>query len=291
MRETRLGLILLGFLVASFPSACAAVEFECSKSHLACNAELVAGVALLRNAVARVSPAAPNSFTELRLWLKADAIPSLTDNQPVTTWPDSSGLGLNFTATNTPLFRTNVRGGLPAVSFQAADSDYLSRAYIAQLNPDAFTTAIVAAVGSVAALRAPFNTRGNAPLRGNFMYAETNGRWSISVGNQGATWETLYSEPFVLDDWRILVTSVGSNRFTFHNNGTLEGSRVVLNYSPNNTLTFLLGAGDGPNFYYEGQIAEFIVIGRALSESERAGLECYLSNRYAISVAASCAPG
>lgn len=57
---------------------------------------------------------------------KADAL-SLNDGDPVDTWPDSSGAGNNGTGTTTtrPLYKQNVRQGLPAVRFDGTD-DYIA---------------------------------------------------------------------------------------------------------------------------------------------------------------------
>ena len=62
----------------------------------------------------------PTEITGLALWLKADAITGLNNGDPVGTWPDSSGLGNDFsqsTAANKSIYLTNIQNGLPVVNF------------------------------------------------------------------------------------------------------------------------------------------------------------------------------
>lgn len=69
--------------------------------------------------VITVGALAPNDVTGLALWLKADAITGLVDNDPVTTWVDSSGAGLDATGSGAtrPTYKTNVVNGLPVVRY------------------------------------------------------------------------------------------------------------------------------------------------------------------------------
>jgi len=67
-----------------------------------------------------------NTFTPAAgnvLWLKADAL-GLANNDPVTTWTDSSGLGNNVTqvvAGAKPTYKTNILNGLPVVRGDGGD--------------------------------------------------------------------------------------------------------------------------------------------------------------------------
>lgn len=66
----------------------------------------------------------PNDITGLELWLKADSL-SLNNNDPVTSWSDSSTAGNNFSQTNPndqPSFKASVSSlnSKPAVHFDGA---------------------------------------------------------------------------------------------------------------------------------------------------------------------------
>lgn len=72
-------------------------------------------------------------LTNLRVWLKADAITGLNDTDPVATWVDSSGAGNDATqgtAADRPIYRTNIVNGLPIVRFDGV-SDFLECPYTA----------------------------------------------------------------------------------------------------------------------------------------------------------------
>lgn len=64
----------------------------------------------------------------LSLWLRADSIAGLADGAAVATWNDDSGNANHAsqaTAGNRPLYKTNIRNGLPAVRFDGVN-DYLT---------------------------------------------------------------------------------------------------------------------------------------------------------------------
>lgn len=66
----------------------------------------------------------PSTIANLHMWLKADALTGLANNDPVTTWTDSSGNGRNgtqTTASKKPLYKTNQINGLPSLFFDATD--------------------------------------------------------------------------------------------------------------------------------------------------------------------------
>src|SRR5262247_3533304 len=59
----------------------------------------------------------------LEMWLKADAITGLVDNDPISTWADSSVNGRNATQSGTarPTYKVNIINGLPVARFDGAD--------------------------------------------------------------------------------------------------------------------------------------------------------------------------
>lgn len=71
----------------------------------------------------------PADLSGLAVWFKADAITGLSDNDPVSTWNDSSGNSRNATQTGTlrPTYQTAEQNGLPIVRSDGSD-DYLNTA-------------------------------------------------------------------------------------------------------------------------------------------------------------------
>ena len=78
----------------------------------------------------------PRDVSNLILWLDASAITGLNNNDPVATWSDRSGNGndaTQATATNRPLYKTNIVNGKPVVRFDGVDN-YLTFGDLAALD-------------------------------------------------------------------------------------------------------------------------------------------------------------
>src|SRR5439155_17313853 len=88
-------------------------------------------------------PFSPAEIGGLKLWLKADAL-ALNNNDPVSTWTDSSGNGNSPTSSGTkrPTYKTNVLNGKPVVRFDGID-DHLDKTFVTGLISQP-STAIVA---------------------------------------------------------------------------------------------------------------------------------------------------
>lgn len=66
----------------------------------------------------------PLSLANCVLWLTADRITGLANNDPVATWSDVSGVGNHFTQGTSgrrPLYKVNQRNGYPGVYFDNSD--------------------------------------------------------------------------------------------------------------------------------------------------------------------------
>lgn len=64
----------------------------------------------------------PLDIPDCVLWLDAAQISGLSDGDPVTSWPDMSGLGNHAVeAVNPPTYKTGIQNGLPIVRFDGAD--------------------------------------------------------------------------------------------------------------------------------------------------------------------------
>lgn len=67
-------------------------------------------------------------MANLELWLEADSLDALANNDPITTWPDLSGNSRDLvqnTAGNKPRFLTNQQGGLGGVDFSEDQSRFM----------------------------------------------------------------------------------------------------------------------------------------------------------------------
>lgn len=92
----------------------------------------------------RPSAFSPSDVAGLKLWLKADAITGLNNDDPVTTWSDQSGQGNDVTQADSvkrPLYKTAISNGLPVVRFDGSN-DVLSSSTFTTIS-QAFTIFLV----------------------------------------------------------------------------------------------------------------------------------------------------
>lgn len=88
----------------------------------------------------------PAFISNLKIWLQANQITGLNDGDAVTTWSDSSGNGYNATQSTgslKPLYKTNIKNGLPVVRFDGTD-DFLEGTSLTMSQPEIFVVAYFA---------------------------------------------------------------------------------------------------------------------------------------------------
>ena len=165
-------------------------------------------------------------------WVKADQIPALSDGDPVSTWADQSGNGrdINQSASNRPVYKTNIQNGLPVVRFSRASSQHLDASSFAPsgqrtiflvLKPSAFDTNVRIFISCAQA-------RSDQPSGGLWLFTSAaDGSLAIQSG-LGGTWVdgvssgagtlAAYARPD--DDYRLyeinpLVEKIAMTQFTF----------------------------------------------------------------------------
>jgi hypothetical protein len=253
----------------------------------------------------------PTDVSGLRLWLKADSL-ALNDGDPVGTWADSSGNGLDFTqgtAANKPTYIEDVSstdrlGGLPAgttsdlnplpvVRFDGSN-DYLSRAAFATAETDGAIFAVYAsrAVFDNRNLFSQYNSgdgskyfvmRHGAPgLPGRFYLETRNGAPSPTV---------MYgSSSGGADIYYILCLQSSGSGYTIHASGVAHYGEFSDTVASGNNGDWFgdvsginvaeLGATSAFGQYFWGDVGEFIVYDSNVSASDRSGLYAYLKEKW-----------
>jgi hypothetical protein len=210
----------------------------------------------------------PIQISGLKLWLKADSL-VLSDNDPVSTWSDSSGNANDVTAAGSarPTYKTNIQNGLPAVRFDGT-SDVLTGTFT-------FDYGTILAVCN-------FNSAGNFP---NY-----NGLVVTQNGALGS------------DD---LFTGDGSGTTNLYNAGGLGpfGNNIwinavqMLDFSPLTTTKLIAGVDSTPlsktsinigndpaagSRFWNGDVLEVIIYDTALSDANRIRVQDYLIAKWAL---------
>ncbi|GAI36350.1 unnamed protein product, partial [marine sediment metagenome] len=193
-------------------------------------------------------PAGVGDNTNNLLWLRADDLSSLNDNDPVSSWVDTSGNNNNASqavSTNQPSYQTNMINGKPAVNFDDGDDYYRSVFEIPGQN-----MTILTVFNLTAATDGPVWQPDMVNASGFFPRYTNN----IQYLNYGGGWLQKGSE-FNTGTWYIgtAVFGTGSTKL-FQNTDSIH-------YIASNTITidsFQIGARLSNNEYFGGDIAEMI---------------------------------
>jgi len=219
---------------------------------------------------------------------------------------DRSGNGYNATQTNNtkrPILKTNIQNGEPVIRFDGIDDGLIVPRMEGKFSAG-FTYFVVAKVddGHPSAQQSIFgsiDTQDYPPNAYYYFYCfnRTNGDLRISV-HSGATTAEQY--PTTLDDgasdfFIIDARADPADKFGAFYNGSSSDTPVDItglnwgNIAGENTERVSLGGRwrDGAiedNYYFDGDIAELIIYGRPLSDSERSKVRNYLAVKYDITI-------
>ncbi len=208
-------------------------------------------------------------LTNLELWLKADAITGLVDNDPVATWIDSSGNSNDATqavAAARPLYRTNILNGLPIVRFDATDDVLNTPNNTLGVNPFSF---FVVYSGQAAGL----NSKAVWGLNGDWFMGPLNN--THRAGNGGP----LINDGPVVNGVFIFATYIQNGvSANYWVGGAPQGTNAGTN-APGR-----IGLGDDTAFGGDplnGDIAEVLGYSADMT-SRRTQIEAYLATKYGL---------
>ncbi len=142
--------------------------------------------------------------------------------------------------------------------------------WLAALNSNKFSVECWARpMGGAGSYRSPVSARDSSGnTRGYILYASAGNNWEFWNGNGSAgAWDTAVGRPVVLNEWVHLVAAYDGTNKSFYVNGELVTS-TVQSVVTNSTRPLRIGAGQNegnPNFFFNGDIDEVAVYGRALS--------------------------
>lgn len=215
--------------------------------------------------------------TNLALWLKADAIVGLNDDDLVSQWDDASGNSHHATqavSDSKPTYKTNILNGKAVVRF---NGDFLSGSGVLS-GSSAFTVFLVfARRGNYSNHRAPFslgNDNAHAGFCPAFSLVGSTSYNSWWAGNNGqVSVGTIAQDSFHY----ISVVYDGSTNTTY-----LDGVALTpTNYSSSNLAdSYQVGRGTDSNYYEICDIAEIITYSSAKSSSDISDIHAYISDKY-----------
>lgn len=198
-------------------------------------------------------------------WWKADAI-TASDNDPVTTWPDSSGNAGDLTG-GSPLYKTGILNSLPVVRFDGVDDSFT-----ATLAADTSRTIFVIAKQDTAInSRAVFDIGTGAARLENF-----SGAWFWELNQAGGA-PSFGGTP---TNWTTVTLRVNSASSL---DAYLDAGSAQ-NFDPHDSVTtatgWTVGSGVSATFPWNGDIAEIVVYDTALSDADRGDVYTALFNKW-----------
>lgn len=227
-------------------------------------------------------PIDPGDLSGLILWLKADAL-GLSNNDPVSTWTDSSGAIHNATSAGAarPTFKTAILNGLPVIRFDGSD-DYMT---VSSLAKGAFTAFYVynASTGGILVEHSV-----NAGLNNGDYHYIPGGAHVAARGAGGFSAFDITAPSLATGSWRVISramdgTDAGHKIWVdgvLGTRGTIAGSGDPGTGS--STADYYIGGRAGSSLFTTGDIAEIVVYNRVLSGADRASIEIYLAGKYGL---------
>lgn len=220
-------------------------------------------------------------------WYKANAITGLVDNDPVTTWADSSGNARSITeATNKPLYKTAIVNGKPVVRFDGVN-DILSRADALGFSGSPALTIFVVhrwlSGGTDGGIEFGDNAGGTRKVvRIGIGQTSTGFYFNNGLEDFPAAGAAFKVRRYT----RVAGGTVDSG--TYHEDGVEKTATSSTN--PTDTINldnerFFLGGGyfGGAFFFRNIEIAEVVIYDRVLTANESGLIEDYLTAKYVAS--------
>ncbi|MBF0451146.1 MAG: hypothetical protein HQK75_10615, partial [Candidatus Magnetomorum sp.] len=225
-----------------------------------------------------------NGLSNLKVWLKADSITSLSHGDSLSIWSDSSGnsnaVSQSQTA-NQPQFQYSQLNGHPAISFSGypnstggADFDYLNMG-IVDISPG--TSLSIYVVGKVDSSGDHYFLGRNDPLCRLSNTAFQSNRHSNAVYNpDDSIPDTFTIMSMIADDSQAIIkwnsAQIG-NAYALTSTDFIESDELWIGATQSNGYSSL-----------DGSIAEIIIYDYTLTLSQQTILDNYLSAKYAISI-------
>lgn len=230
----------------------------------------------------------PSKLTGLTLWLDANdsstlfgnnncsSSPDPANNAAIGCWKDKSGNGFNATeATNKPDYKTGILNNKPVIRFNGTNDVLTLSSNITDTVLTAFIVASKASTGSGYRTAIRLN-------RFQLLGRDTAvNQWGVWEQNAVLSGQTLNTTAQIM-----AATQKAFNNVDLATNGAsiniTSGTGL-----PNSSATSHIGAVSTSSQFMDGDIAEIVIYNRALSTSERAKIEAYLSDKWNIALASS----
>jgi len=234
----------------------------------------------------------PEDVEDKELWLStplADA--SIGDTDAVSAWPDISGEGNSPDAMNGPptldIDATGSANTIPAIVFDGVGDFYqITDNTVADFTAttDSYAIFIVYQCSTDDTGHIVTRTHGSGGSVRQFRTQISSNVLSANFGSASYVGSSSTATGTGFNIAEFLINSNVDKAFCYLN-GTYEdsetvGSGVVTNSGP--MIGASLNSGDAPQMFFEGKIAEVLIVGHYPSEVEREKIEGYLAHKHGL---------
>lgn len=217
----------------------------------------------------------PADLSELTLWLKADAIVGLANNDPVTTWEDSSASNYDAVGSGTtrPLYITNCQNSLPCVRFDGTD-DFLQ---IANAALDSYFSLFVAATCTTAKPMFIEQSIHAASNEGFYFYGTQNESWNI---NRGVSVHSAFGVSSWMGSAATHVSLIYNGTGAYYKGGIVQANNTVTGTDVGDssaTDTLNLFSRNGTGVFSQCDVFEIALYENAKGTTDRQSFETYIA--------------
>jgi prepilin-type N-terminal cleavage/methylation domain-containing protein/prepilin-type processing-associated H-X9-DG protein len=228
----------------------------------------------------------------LVLWLRADSLTNVSDTDPISSWQDMSSKGNTMATaatTGQPTYVANAKNNLPAIRFTSGGA-HLTNAGFQPKSAASDSITVISVLNNRTAwagVAYVFDAPGlrvlaaldDASAQNSFRYCYVSSSWANLAWFSTHFWSTGYV------GFNMLAVDLNANKSTarIFANGVNAGAAFTVSPTAAVSLTSVGvgGAYDGTNTT-SIDIAETLAYSPALSDLERALVENYLTQKYAI---------
>ena len=245
------------------------------------------------------APWEPSDLTSLIAWYKADAISGLSNNDPVSTWSDSSTSGLDATASSgdRPTYITNAQNSLPIVRFSGINHLGLGSTNLFRNVGGGTIYAVIKNVATNQRCAVMFVSAGpsSAFARLTMESGLLNNTDKYGAGGRrldADSFRSIATSASINTNWRLLgaVADWTGSVLTVYLDAVQDGQDTSFHSGGSNTSNTATGSentciGSGIDTggnNYDGDIAEIVVAHAALSTGDRQKLEGYLAHKWGL---------
>lgn len=221
--------------------------------------------------------------TDLRLWLRADAGVQTATDGTLTVWSDQSG-NANDAApgVTSPTLVANALNGKPAVRFNGSDN-YLDVASSASVAFDSgIASYAVVRFDDYATYRALWSkTSGNQPASVDYYLLPGSGTPRFYRGNgAGASGSVDASQGPDAGVFAIVGFEMSGTLASHYLNGFPNGSGQITAPMADGGSPLRIGSRDDLATILKGDLAELLIFGHGLTDTDRANVLSYLGGKY-----------